>query len=227
MGAVTSIMYVAKDPTIAGMVLDSPFSSLKLLVSELVSDKVSLPEFIINQALKLVKSTVRKMAKFELDDIEPIKFVEACYIPCLFVHAKGDDFVKPHHSKRLYDVYPGDKNLINIEGDHNSFRPKFFKDSAGIFFYNTLQCESLPKISRRPSNGDAGGVASFFPNIQDERIAQTSQAGGIQMRPPDRAAPQWNQDQNDELSMQHAIEESLRHFASEETPDTTVRRQKT
>ena len=165
MGAVTSIMYVAKDPTIAGMVLDSPFSSLKLLVSELVSDKVSLPEFIINQALKLVKSTVRKMAKFELDDIEPIKFVEACYIPCLFVHAKGDDFVKPHHSKRLYDVYPGDKNLINIEGDHNSFRPKFFKDSAGIFFYNTLQVKNLKRIS-----DDYSGIISsnVIENIQND-----------------------------------------------------------
>ena len=147
MGAVTSLMYVAKDPTIAGMVLDSPFSSLKLLVSELVSDKVSLPEFIVNQALKLVKSTVKKKAKFELDDIEPIKYAESCFIPCLFVHAKGDDFVKPHHSKKLYDVYPGDKNLVNIDGDHNSYRPKFFKDSAGIFFYNTLQVQYLKKIS--------------------------------------------------------------------------------
>ena len=147
MGAVTSLMYVAKDPTIAGMVLDSPFSSLKLLVSELVSDKVSLPEFIVNQALKLVKSTVKKKAKFELDDIEPIKYAESCFIPCLFVHAKGDDFVKPHHSKKLYDVYPGDKNLFNIDGDHNSYRPKFFKDSAGIFFYNTLQVQYLKKIS--------------------------------------------------------------------------------
>ena len=147
MGAVTSLMYVAKDPTIAGMVLDSPFSSLKLLVSELVSDKVSLPEFIVNQALKLVKSTVKKKAKFELDDIEPIKYAESCFIPCLFVHAKGDDFVKPHHSKKLYDVYPGDKNLVNIDGDHNSYRPKFFKDSAGIFFYNTLQVQYLKQIS--------------------------------------------------------------------------------
>ena len=147
MGAVTSLMYVAKDPTIAGMVLDSPFSSLKLLVAELVSDKVSLPDFIVNQALKLVKSTVKKKAKFELDDIEPIKFAESCFIPCLFVHANGDDFVKPHHSKKLYDIYPGDKNLISIEGDHNSYRPKFFKDSAGIFFYNTLQVQYLKQIS--------------------------------------------------------------------------------
>jgi len=147
MGAVTAIMYGDQDPSIAGMVLDSPFSSLKKLVEELVKEKVNLPNFVINQALKLVKSTVQKKANFKLDDIEPIKFAERCFIPALFVAANNDNFVKPHHSKMLHDIYPGDKNLVNIEGDHNSHRPRFFKDSATIFFYNTLQVQYIKEIS--------------------------------------------------------------------------------
>lgn len=147
MGAVTAIMYGDKDPSIAGMVLDSPFSSLKVLVEELVKDKVSVPGFIVNQALKLVKSTVTKKANFKLDDIEPIKFAERCYIPALFVAAKDDNFVKPHHAKMLFDIYPGDKNLVSIDGDHNSSRPRFFKDSAAIFFYNTLQVQYIKEVS--------------------------------------------------------------------------------
>jgi len=35
MGAVTSLMHADRDPTIAGMVLDSPFSDLRLLAEEL------------------------------------------------------------------------------------------------------------------------------------------------------------------------------------------------
>jgi hypothetical protein len=147
MGAVTAIMYGDRDPSIAGMVLDSPFSSLKTLVEELVKDKVNIPNFIVNQALKLVKSTVQKKAKFKLDDIEPITFAERCFIPCLFVAAKDDNFVKPHHAKILHDIYPGDKNLISVDGDHNSVRPRFFKDSAAIFFYNTLQVQHIKEIS--------------------------------------------------------------------------------
>ena len=147
MGAVTAIMYGDRDPSIAGMVLDSPFSSLKKLVEELVKEKVNLPNFVINQALKMVKTTVHKKANFLLENIEPIKFAERCFIPALFVAANNDAFIKPHHSKLLYDVYPGDKNLINIEGDHNSQRPRFFKDSATIFFYNTLQVEYIKEIS--------------------------------------------------------------------------------
>jgi len=140
-------MYGDSDPSVAGMVLDSPFSSLKVLVEELVKDKVSLPNFIVNQALNLVKSTVQKKANFKLDDIEPIKFAKRCFIPAVFVSANEDNFVKPHHSKILHEVYPGDKNLISIDGDHNSIRPRFFKDSASIFFYNTLQVEFIKEIS--------------------------------------------------------------------------------
>ena len=38
----------------------------------------------------------------------------------------------------MYKVYAGDKNIIKVEGDHNSSRPEFLKTSIGIFFLNTL-----------------------------------------------------------------------------------------
>jgi hypothetical protein len=167
MGAVTAIMYGDRDPSIAGMVLDSPFSSLKMLVEELVKDKVTLPNFILNQALSLVKSTVLKKAKFKLEDIEPINYAQRCFIPALFVAAKDDNFVKPHHSKILHDSYPGDKNLVNIDGDHNSVRPRFFKDSAAIFFYNTLQVQFIKEIS--------DNYAGFTYNIKKDEEEQNGE----------------------------------------------------
>ena len=147
MGAVTALMYSVTDPTIAGIVLDSPFSSLNLLVKELVKEKISLPDFIISSAISVVKSSVKKRAKFDLNDIEPINFAGSCFIPALFCSAKDDNFVKPHHSKKLFDVYQGEKNITSVDGDHNSVRPKYFKDSAAIFFYNSLQVEFLKQIS--------------------------------------------------------------------------------
>lgn len=60
MGAVTAIMYGDRDPSIAGMVLDSAFASLKELIEELVKDRVKLPDFILNQATKLVKALLIK-----------------------------------------------------------------------------------------------------------------------------------------------------------------------
>jgi hypothetical protein len=64
----------------------------------------------------------------------------------LFVVAKDDDFVRTHHGEEMYKVYPGDKNFIKVEGDHNSVRPYFMMDSVSIFFHNVLQCEKLPSF---------------------------------------------------------------------------------
>ena len=147
MGAVTAIMYGDRDPSVAGMVLDSAFASLKELIEELVKSRVKLPEFILNQATKLVKSTISKKAKFNLDEIEPKKYAVRCFIPALFCHAKNDTFVDQHHCKDLSDVYAGDKNVVYVDGNHNSARPRYFRDSAAIFFYNTLQCERIKEIS--------------------------------------------------------------------------------
>ena len=114
MGAVTAIMYGDRDPSIAGMVLDSAFASLKELIEELVKDRVKLPDFILNQATKLVKNTINKKAKFNLDEIEPKKYAVRCFIPALFCHAKDDTFVNVHHSKDLYNVYAGEKNVSYV-----------------------------------------------------------------------------------------------------------------
>jgi hypothetical protein len=42
-------------------------------------------------------------------------------------------------SEAIHARYGGDKNLVVVEGDHNSARPKFLYDSIGIFLSQTLQ----------------------------------------------------------------------------------------
>jgi alpha-beta hydrolase superfamily lysophospholipase len=46
MGAVTSILQSSRDPSIAGMVLDSPFSNLNRLSLELAKTHTKIPQFI-------------------------------------------------------------------------------------------------------------------------------------------------------------------------------------
>ncbi|KAG6575023.1 hypothetical protein SDJN03_25662, partial [Cucurbita argyrosperma subsp. sororia] len=113
MGAVTSLMYGAENPSIAGMVLDSPFSDLVELMMELVETyKFRLPKFTV---------------------------AKSCFVPVLIGHAIDDDFIRPHHSDQIHDAYVGDKNIIKFDGDHNSPRPQFYFDSINIFFHNVLQ----------------------------------------------------------------------------------------
>ncbi|KAG5047045.1 hypothetical protein JHK86_016451 [Glycine max] len=68
MGVVTSLMYGAKDPSIAGMVLDSPFSDLVDLMMELVDTyKVHLPKFTY------MRRAIQKKTKFDIMDLNTIK----------------------------------------------------------------------------------------------------------------------------------------------------------
>ncbi|KAF2584345.1 hypothetical protein F2Q70_00036627 [Brassica cretica] len=129
-----------KDPSIAGMILDSPFSDLVDLMMELVDTyKFPLPKFTVKFAIQFMRRAIQKKAKFDIMDLNTIKVAKSSFVPVLFGHALNDDFIRPHHSDRIYEAYVGDKNIVKFEGDHNSPRPQFFIDSINIFFHNVLQ----------------------------------------------------------------------------------------
>jgi len=113
MGAVTSLMHADRDPSIAGLVLDSAFSSLKTLAEDLCKKHASLPNFVIGSALSILNSSIKDRANFDIYDINPLKnHVDKAFIPALFISAKSDNFIEPKHTQELYNAYAGDKNLI-------------------------------------------------------------------------------------------------------------------
>jgi len=143
MGAATALLHGDRDPSIAGMVVDSSFTGLETLALELVQvaqqEGYTIPGFVVSSALSMIKGTVRSKAKFDVKELVPIAHADRCFIPALFAHAKGDEFILPHHSVDIHAKYAGDKNIIQVDGDHNTPRPSFFLDSAGIFLSQALQ----------------------------------------------------------------------------------------
>lgn len=143
MGAVTALMHGYRDPSIACMILDSPFADLTQLCEEMVAkgkeQGIHVPGVVTNIAIRMLQSSVKKQANFNLKLISPISHADRCFIPALFVAGEHDDFIQKHHSEQIYDRYAGDKNLIIVEGDHNSPRPKFMFDSVSIFLQTCLQ----------------------------------------------------------------------------------------
>ena len=143
MGAATALMFGDRDPSIACMILDSPFADLTLLCEEMVEKArqqgIVVPGLVVSIAIRMLQSSVKKQAGFNLKQISPISHADKCFIPALFVAGEHDDFIQKHHSEALHAKYAGDKNLIIVEGDHNSPRPKFMFDSASIFLQTCLQ----------------------------------------------------------------------------------------
>lgn len=143
MGAATALLHGDRDPSIAGMVLDSAFADMKQLVTELARTHTKLPSFLVSTAMALIRNSVQSRANFDIYKLKPIDHVQECFIPALFATGEQDEFIQPHHSEQMFQKYAGDKNIIKFEGDHNTHRPLFFYDSAVIFFIGTLQVEQL------------------------------------------------------------------------------------
>lgn len=196
MGASTALLHGDRDPSIAGMVLDSPFSDLKVLCEELVDVYVNfkIPRWVVGVALHMVRSSIRANANFDIFDLVPIDHVRNSFIPALFTAAYNDTFIRPHHAKELHEAYAGDKNFVMVEGDHNSARSKFFMDSVAIFFFNTLQCDQLPHQHNHPSfpsspsrGGQASAAQGNTPSPARQRnAAPADRSNALQMRAPDR-----------------------------------------
>lgn len=140
MGAATALLHGHRDPSIAAMVLDSPFSSLERLAREVI-DQAQLrhkPEFLVKAFMRMVRSTILKRSGLDILKLKPIQHVDTCFIPALFVAGKSDQFIPPTHTTDISEKYAGDKNVLLVDGNHNSRRPGYFMDSVGIFFFNRL-----------------------------------------------------------------------------------------
>jgi len=155
MGAATSLMFGDRDPSIACMILDSPFADLTQLAEEMVEkgrdQGIVVPNFVVSVALRMISGSVKKQANVNIKNISPIAHADKCFIPALFVAGEHDDFIKKHHAEAIYERYAGDKNIIIVEGDHNSPRPKFMFDSASIFLQTCLQIPNSWALPVPPS----------------------------------------------------------------------------
>lgn len=153
-GAVTALLFADRDPSIGGMVLDSPFLSLRLLSEEKLQKHCNLPGFIKNTAIQFIRNSILKSAQFDVNDLNTLEHVVHTFIPCIFCRASNDDFIGANHLADLFQSYLGEKKLVTFEGTHNSRRPSYFLDSVAIFFYNCLLCEAIeltPCIIENPS----------------------------------------------------------------------------
>ena len=114
-------MHGDRDPSIAGMVLDSPFSDLRTLCEQMVDKArdqgINVPGFVSSVAIRMIRGSVQKQAGFDIKDVSPISHVPHCFIPALFVAAENDDFITKSHSLALHDAYAGDANMIVVDGD--------------------------------------------------------------------------------------------------------------
>jgi pimeloyl-ACP methyl ester carboxylesterase len=143
MGAATALMYGSRDPTISCMILDSPFIDLATLATELVErgkeHGVHVPHIVVTMVMRMLKSSVKHEAGFNIKHISPISHAPKCFIPAMIVAGAHDDFIKKRHAEVIHARYAGDKNLVIVDGDHNSPRPRYMVQSAMLFLQSCMK----------------------------------------------------------------------------------------
>lgn len=145
MGAVTALLYSHRDPSIAACVVDSPFSSLVDLMTEIATDQengMGLPKSVVKMLMVFMKRSVRKRAAFKLEDVSPKCVVRDTFVPVLFGHGREDTFIGEWHSERLFERHGAEvKRVVTFEGDHNSPRPSYWYDVGMDFLISALFVE--------------------------------------------------------------------------------------
>ncbi len=81
----------------------------------------------------MIRSSVYRLARFNINDIQPIEHASRSFSPALFIAAEDDNFIPPDHSRQIHHVYAGDKSFVLVEGGHNAQRPSFVYHTVYIF----------------------------------------------------------------------------------------------
>ena len=139
MGAATTMIYAHKDKRVKAICLDSPFADFNLLAKDLVLTKITIPKFLIDGALKIVRMIVKKKNGLDIDKLKPIDAAPKTTQPVLFIHANEDELINNKHSEMLLKAYKGkDKTLEKCKGGHNTKRPSKIMRKIGEFFLSNL-----------------------------------------------------------------------------------------
>lgn len=166
MGAVTALMHADRDPSLAGVCLDSPFSSLRELIEEIAQSErllIPVPTWLVNGILSVIRMRVKTLADFDIEDLIPLNHGPKSTVPALFLHGLQDNFVLPRHSEKLYNNYGGDKEMMMFDGDHNNERSETVIDRGVGFLCRAFRKYELESMVSQ----HLADVQSALP-MQDE-----------------------------------------------------------
>lgn len=147
MGAATTMFYAHSDNRIKAVCMDSPFGDFKILAKELCLKHITLPDFVLNTTMKIVKSTVKEKSGLDIEKLQPKIYASKTKTPAFFVHAVSDELISLEQTLKLYEAYAGEKCLNVVEGGHNSPRQKHVLEKIAKFFSSYLFRDDDKNIS--------------------------------------------------------------------------------
>ncbi len=145
MGAAIALQTAARDPRIAAVWAESPFSSLQKISREYVADVLHMPSTAVAPTTWVAELIANYRGNFSVSDVNPLAVAGRITCPVQLVHGLADDFVRPHHSQAIFEalVNAKEKDLWLVKGatharcyraameEHQVRLPDFFRRHLG------------------------------------------------------------------------------------------------
>ncbi|TBL71031.1 alpha/beta hydrolase [Paenibacillus thalictri] len=141
MGATTALMAAAEEPSVAGIVADSPFSQLKPYLQENLPVWSHLPNFPFTP---LILNIIPPLTGIDPEQVDAIKAADALYPrPALFIHSVNDHSIPISNSEAIASRHPDKFELWKTENEgHVRSHP------AAPEAYETKVADFLGKLSQ-------------------------------------------------------------------------------
>ncbi len=123
MGAATSIMSAADEPSIHAVVADSSFASVQDLIGQEMARKMVFPEWSAGIFLPAAKLFAKQLYDIDMNKVSPEKAIARIIYPVLLIHCTGDTRVPFEHSVRLQKAAQPQSQLwlVDSSGHITSF----------------------------------------------------------------------------------------------------------
>ena len=115
MGAATVTIAAGEKlpPNVISAIADCGYTSAKEIIKKVIADKKLPPKL----AYPFVKLGARIFGRFDLEKRSPIKAMEHCTIPIIFIHGTEDDFVPYEMSVQNFKTCSHKiKKMVSVEG---------------------------------------------------------------------------------------------------------------
>jgi len=152
MGASTAVLGSVSEE-VAACVLDSPFTGLRLVVEELLTSRLNIPNFILNLGIEAVRKEVQNRAHFDINEVVPLNAAPLAQCPAFFGASLDDVLVRAHHSQDLYEAWGFHEiEIRNFEGGHNDRRPTWFMQEAADWLKLKLNSDAFAEIPQESTD---------------------------------------------------------------------------
>ena len=111
MGAATAILALSKEPSITSLVVDSTYSDISDLITQEVSRKTVLPDWLVPVFIPGTKLAADLIYQIKIGELVPGDAVKQIDYPILVIHGQSDDRIPVRHGIQVHKSAHPDSKL--------------------------------------------------------------------------------------------------------------------